>query len=227
MLKKSAPLLGPSQIVAVQHLKKITQHPFPLKIPTEGQCILQIDASDEYWGAVLLEKLDGKESYCTHASGQFKESKNYYHVIYKEILAVKYGIQKFEFHLIVYNFLIILANSSFPKILDFKDKTLPDKHLLRLKIWFSKYDFSVQHIKGDQNLIPDLLSRPSSSTTFTFISSSVTVPVIFMTSSLPNSALTRKSFPCNLTFSSPYQIQNLCKKNYFLVLHEHVSYSVI
>ena len=24
--------------------------------------------------------------------------------------------------------------------------------------WFSKYDFSVKHIKGSQNLIPDLLS---------------------------------------------------------------------
>ncbi|KAH9649369.1 hypothetical protein KPL70_025952 [Citrus sinensis] len=68
MLKKSAPSWGPSQTAAVQHLKKITQHPFPLKIPIEGQCILQIDASDEYWGAVLLEKLDGKEAYYAHAN---------------------------------------------------------------------------------------------------------------------------------------------------------------
>ncbi|KAH9680109.1 hypothetical protein KPL71_026421 [Citrus sinensis] len=172
-----------AETAAVQHLKKITQYPFPLKIPTEGQRILQTDASDEYWGAVLLEKRDGKEAYCAHASGQFKESKKHYHVIYKEIVAVKYGIQKFEFHLIGHNFLIRLDNSSFPKILDLKNKTLLDKHLLRLKTWFSKYDFSVQHIKGDQNLIPDLLSRPPSSATFTLISSSITVAVIFMNSS--------------------------------------------
>ena len=74
MLKKSAPLWGPSQTAAVQHLKKIAQHPFPLKIPIEGQRILQTDAGDEYPGVVLLEKLDGKESYCAHASSQFKES---------------------------------------------------------------------------------------------------------------------------------------------------------
>ena len=129
MLKKSAPPWGPSQTAAVQHLKKITQYPFPLKIPTEGQRILQIDASDEYWGVVLLEKLDGKEAYCAHGSGQFKESKKHYHVIYKEILAIKYGIQKFEFHLIGHNFLVRLDNSFFPKILNFKNKTLPDKHL--------------------------------------------------------------------------------------------------
>ena len=70
MLKKSAPSWGLSQTAAFNHLKKITQHPFQLKIPIEGQCILQINASDEYWGAVLLEKLDGKEAYCAHASGQ-------------------------------------------------------------------------------------------------------------------------------------------------------------
>ena len=89
MVKKSSPPWGPSQTTTVQHLKRITQYPFPLKIPTEGQCILQIDASDEYWGAVLLEKLDGKESYYAHASGQFKESEKHYHVIYKVILAIK------------------------------------------------------------------------------------------------------------------------------------------
>ena len=167
-------------------------------------------------------------TYYAHASGQFKESEKHYHVIYKEILAVKYGIQKFEFHLIGHNFLVKLDNSSFPKILDLKNKTLPDKHLLRLKTWFSKYDFSVQHIKGDQNLIPDLLSRPLSSASLTIISSSVTVPVIFMTYSFPNSALTRKSFPCNLNFSSPYQIQDFAKKfvfQYFMNIYQTQSSS--
>ena len=38
---------------------------------------------------------------------------------------------------------------------------LPDKQLLSLKAWFAKYDFTVQHIKGDKNLIPAFLTRPS------------------------------------------------------------------
>ena len=201
MLKKSTPPWGPLQTTDVQHLKQIAQHPPPLRIPTDGQRILQTDASDEYWGAILFEKHEGKESYCAHASGQFKESEKHYHVIYKEILAVNYGIQKFEFHLIGHNFLVILDNSSFQKILEFKNKVLPNKHLLRLKTWFLKYDFIVQHIKGDQNLIPDLLSRPSSSS---LRASFASVPVIYMSPIVPNTALTKKSFPCNLTFSSPY-----------------------
>ena len=96
-----------------------------------------------------MEKIGEKESYCTHASGQFVDAEKDYHVIYKEILAVKYGIKKFKFHLISHNFLIRMDNSSFPKILDFKNKWLPDKQLLSLKAWFAKYDFTVQHIKGD------------------------------------------------------------------------------
>ena len=63
---------------------------------------------------------------------QADNSKNY-HVIYKEILAVKYGIKKFKFHLISHKFLINMDNSSFPRIFDLKNKLLPDKQLLSLK----------------------------------------------------------------------------------------------
>ena len=161
MLKKNTPPGGPAQTEAVKQLKKIAQSPPPLKIPTTDQRILQTDASDDFWSAILWEKISDSESYCAHASGQFKDSEKNYHVIYKEILAVKYGIKKFEFHLISHNFLIRMDNSSFPKIFDFKNKLLPDKQLLNLKTWFAKYDFTVQHIKGDKNLIPDFLTRPS------------------------------------------------------------------
>ena len=133
MLKKKPSLWGLDQTFVVEHLKLIAQNPLALKIPSTGQRILQIDASDEYWGVILLELIDGKEPFCAHASGQFKDSEKHYHVIYKEILAVKYGIKTFEFHLISHHFHIRLDNSSFPKILEFKNRTLPDKQLLRLK----------------------------------------------------------------------------------------------
>ncbi|KAK4384407.1 polyprotein [Sesamum angolense] len=92
---------------------------------------------------------------------QFKDSEKHYHAVYKEILAIKYGIKKFEFHLIGHHFTIMMDNTSFPKIMDLKNKGVPEPQLLRLKDWFSKYQFTVKHIKGDANLIPDFLSRPS------------------------------------------------------------------
>ncbi|KAH9780772.1 hypothetical protein KPL71_008211 [Citrus sinensis] len=90
MLKKQCPLWGPAKTEAVKQLKVIAQSPPPLRIPTAGPRILQTDASDDYWSAILLERIDGLDHFCAHASGQFKDFEKNYHVIYKEILAVKY-----------------------------------------------------------------------------------------------------------------------------------------
>ncbi|KAH9680134.1 hypothetical protein KPL71_026431 [Citrus sinensis] len=92
----------------------------------------QTDASDTSWGALLLEQINKKEYLIGHASGHFSPAQQHYHTIYKEILAVKNGIKKFEYHLLGHRFLIRLDNSSFPKVLQFK---------------------------GQKNLIPDFLSR--------------------------------------------------------------------
>ena len=153
MLKKQCPPWGPAQTEAIKQLKVIVQSPPPLRIPTNGYRILQTEVSDDYWSAILLEEINGVGHFCAHASRQFKDSEKNYHVIYKEILAVKYGIKKFKFHLHSHTFLINMDNSYFRRIFDFKNKLLPDKQLLNLKTWFAKYDFTVQHIKGNQNLI--------------------------------------------------------------------------
>ena len=155
------------------------------------------------------------------------ESEKHYHVIYKEALAVKYGIQNFEFHPVGHNSLVRLDNSSFPKILDYRNKTIPDKQLLRFKNWFTRYDFTVQHIKGDKNLIPNLLSRPppksTSSSSSILVTSISTIPAIAMAPFLPFIALTKNSFPFNITFSSPHQIQDFATKflfRYFMNTHK-------
>jgi len=211
MLKKQCPPWGLAQTEAVKQLKVIVQSPPPLRIPTNGHRIIQTDASDDYWSAILLEEINGVRHFCAHASGQFKDSVKNYHVIYKEILAVKYGIKKFEFHLISHTFLINMDNSSFPRIFDFKNKLLPDKQLLNLKTWFAKYDFTVQHIKGNQNLIPDFLTRPAINKP-SLISSIQTIPVIAMHRQLPFKALNQRNSPLNISFQSAYQQQDFVKK---------------
>ena len=112
-----------------------------------------------------------------------------------------------------------MDNSSFPKILDFKNNLLPDKQLLSLKSWYTKYDFTIQHIKGDKNLIPDFLTRPSINKP-TLITSIQVIPIIAMNRSLPFKALTQKTFPLNLSFSSAFQIQDFAKKIPFQIFHE-------
>jgi len=54
LLKKNPPPWGPEQTKAIQELKKIAQTPPALKIPGNGKRVLQTDASDHYWGAVLI-----------------------------------------------------------------------------------------------------------------------------------------------------------------------------
>ncbi|KAK4383781.1 polyprotein [Sesamum angolense] len=149
------------------------------------------NASNEFWGAILIEEEKGKKHFCGHASGQFKDSEKHYHAVYKEIFAIKYGIKKFEFHLIGHHFTIMMDNTSFPRIMDLKNKGVPEPQLLRLKDWFSKYQFTVKHIKADANLIPDFLSRPSG---IHLISPTGTIP-IFMASSSISTSKSPLTFP--------------------------------
>ncbi|KAK0574989.1 hypothetical protein LWI29_032165 [Acer saccharum] len=160
ILKQRPPPWSSSHTEAIRILKEISQSPPALTIPSSGQLVLQTDASDIFWGAVLIEDQDGQRSYCGHASGKFKDSQQHYHTIYKEILAVKNGIQKLDFHLRTRNFIVEMDNSSFPKVLDFRNKIPPNPLLLRLKDWFARYDFTVRHVKGHHNIIIDMLSRP-------------------------------------------------------------------
>ncbi|KAH9724757.1 hypothetical protein KPL70_007611 [Citrus sinensis] len=216
LLKKKPPEWNADHTAVVTTLKQIAQNPPPLKLITDGKRILQTDASDESWGAILLEEINGKENFIAYASGHFSDTQKHYHSVFKEILAVKNGIKKFEYHLIGHHFLIRMDNSAFPNIFHFKGKTVPEKMLLRLKDWFSKYDFSVKHIKGSQNLIPDMLSRLSKpENPLTLFSTTYHFPIISMATSLPPEALTKKTFPFNKTFSSVFAIQEFARKALF------------
>jgi len=53
---------------------------------------------------------------CGYKSGAFKTSELHYHSTFKEILTVKNGIEKFQFHLLGHNFLVEMDMSSFPKM---------------------------------------------------------------------------------------------------------------
>ena len=66
-----------------------------LKIPDNEQLILQTDASDHYWGALLIEESDRNIRVCGYKSGQFNDAQSNYPSSKKEVLAVIKGIKKF------------------------------------------------------------------------------------------------------------------------------------
>jgi len=71
-----------------------------LLISSYGNKILQTDATNEYWSAFLFEEENIKRKIYGYASGRFKDAEQHYHSMFKEILAVKNGIKKFNFLLI-------------------------------------------------------------------------------------------------------------------------------
>ena len=129
-----------------------------MQILGPGKHVLQIDASDEYRAAAPFEETDGKKNICEYKSGAFKTLELHYHSMFKEILAVKNGIEKFQFHLLGHNFIVEMDMSSFSKMLQFKRKMLPHPQLLRWSNWFSQWSFQVGHIKRKDKLITDNLS---------------------------------------------------------------------
>ncbi|GJR02306.1 hypothetical protein Tco_0525290 [Tanacetum coccineum] len=121
------------QTEAVKAIKSLAKKMPPLKIPASSEKrILQTDAKSE----------------------------QHYHSMFKEILVVKRGIEKFQFHLIGHEFQVKMDMSSFPRMLQFKRKMLPHAQLLRWSNWFSQWKFTVKHIKGTENVLADFLSRP-------------------------------------------------------------------
>ncbi|KAH9780736.1 hypothetical protein KPL71_008195 [Citrus sinensis] len=151
LLKKKPPEWNADHTFAVTTLKQIAQNPPPLKLITDGKRILQTDASDESWGAILLEEINGKENFIAYASGHFSDTQNHYHSVFKEILAVKNDIKKFEYHLIGQHFLIRMDSSAFPNIFHFKDTKL---------FWTQDqvYEwFTAPHIAVIENDIQDVL----------------------------------------------------------------------
>ncbi|MBA0702283.1 hypothetical protein Goari_027399 [Gossypium aridum] len=165
MLKKDPPPWRSKQTRAIRQLKEKTAQLPPLQIPSKEKRILQTDASDKYWGAILFEEDNGKRRLCGYKSRRFSDAEIHYHSTFKEILAVKYGITKFQFHLTGYYFLVEMDMSSFPKMLQFKQKEVPHPQLLRWAEWFSRFSFDVIHIKGKDNVLADILTRlPKKST---------------------------------------------------------------
>ncbi|KAH9763297.1 hypothetical protein KPL70_001115 [Citrus sinensis] len=137
LLKKKPPEWNANHTNAVTTLKKIAQNLPPLKLITDGKRILQTDASDDSWGAILLEEINGKEHFIAYASGQFSDTQKHYHSVFKEILAVKNGIKKIEYHLIGHHFIIRMDSSAFPNILNFKGLTVdPSRETTEDVLWY-------------------------------------------------------------------------------------------
>ena len=90
--------------IIVKRLKDICSNLPKVRLPNENDnLILQTDASDKYWAAIL--KIDLGEI-CRYTSRTFNEKQINYDINEKELLAIIKGINKFEVFLLPKPFII-------------------------------------------------------------------------------------------------------------------------
>ena len=118
--------------------------------------ILRTDASGKGLGAVLLQDHGQGRQPVAYASKKLSPAEQHYHIVELECLAVVWGIRKFYPYLFGRHF--VVETDHHP--LQYIDRLRPiSKRLMGWAVELQSHDFSVQTIKGKDNLGADYLSR--------------------------------------------------------------------
>nr|UCJ01189.1 putative reverse transcriptase [Strawberry vein banding virus] len=127
----------------------------------EDKPIIECDASDDHWGAVLKAKLpEGKEVICRYASGTFKPAEKNYHSNEKEILSIIKAIKAFRAYILPYKFLVRTDNTNAAYFVrtniagDYKQS-----RLVRWQMALREYSFDIEHVSGQKNVLADIMTR--------------------------------------------------------------------
>ena len=142
---------------AFDSLKKaLTVQSIPIMADLSKPCTLQVDASNDGLGAVLLPDEEGKKSPIGYASRKLKPSKKSHAVIEKECLALVWAVQKF--HRYLYGTAFTVETDHQP--LSYLDKAkLINSRPMRWALALQPYIFHIVAIRGAENIGADYLSR--------------------------------------------------------------------
>lgn len=136
--------------------------------------IVETDASNLGWGVVLkqVRNQGGKQrkEIVQFSFGLWKASEKNYSALDKEIKVALNAIHKFEIFLIHKKFLLRTDAAAMNKVLNKEIRAPSDAKFARWQALFSNFDFSIEHIKGTANCIPDFLSREHLQQTYMIIS---------------------------------------------------------
>ena len=155
---------GPKQDDAVDTLKiKLTTAPVLVPFVPGKAYRLTTDASTIAMGAVL-ERLDGTK--VKGVVGYFSKSvtptQANYPIGELELLAIIEALEHFRYYLHGHHFILRTDHIS---LLSLQTKKEPSKRLSRWLDTLAEYDFSLEYIKGKNNVVADALSRPHQTAT--------------------------------------------------------------
>ena len=118
--------------------------------------VVQSDASNKALGAVLLQEHEGSLLPCFYASRRLLDREMNYAIIEKETLGIVFALNKFSKYLLMRPSYIQTDHEP----LSFLNKN--KRRSARLTRWalsIQQYSFTVQHIRGVNNVVSDVLSR--------------------------------------------------------------------
>lgn len=114
------------------------------------------DASAYGIGAVLTQKADAGEQIICYISRSLTRQERNYSTTERECLAVIFAIEKLRSYLDGVHFTVVTDHASLLWLNNIKD---PTGRLARWSVRLQGFTFDIQHRKGKEHLLPDLLSR--------------------------------------------------------------------
>ncbi|KAL0483582.1 hypothetical protein AKO1_001067 [Acrasis kona] len=121
---------------------------------------LETDASATGIGGALFQWIEGEKRYLGFHSRVLTKSEINYSIPKKELLSIVVHINHYRHHLLGRHFKLHTDSRSLTDII--KELEYPNSKNTTLAAWIatiSEYNFEVHHIKGTDNVLPDVLSR--------------------------------------------------------------------
>ena len=154
------------QTKAFEQLKKLIASNIVTKIfDPERETFLQVDASANAIGAMLSQRdpNDDKIYPVAYYSEAIKPTKRHKCSGDLELIGLSKALVHFRKYLFMKKFTVLTDHKNLTRnTITASAKTLQLSRVKRITDILNTFDFDIQHIKGSENLIPDLLSRPIS-----------------------------------------------------------------
>lgn len=117
---------------------------------------LQTDSSDLGVGAMLYQVIDGETKIINLVSTALKGPQIRFTTSEKEAYAVVWALTKLKNYLMGRSFVIKTDH----KALIFLNRcNWQNDRLMRWSLWLQQFDFRIEYVEGQKNVLPDLLSR--------------------------------------------------------------------